>query len=200
MRENASAAEDIQSITTASVAGDLRDMHLSMLNELPPNDGHRKTILYPHQTHVGFGIALRDHSLRLDELYLAQYVEVDPLPREAKTKASLVVTGKLLSPKHALTGADVYYEPFPTAPAIEWLREPRSYGMPAEVNTLMPRLPERYTYNDGSKGTIELSSGGRFRIPVSLNKSPGINTIMVWIETGPNDDPFPATQICVSGQ
>ena len=61
-------------------------MHLSMIEEVPPNDGHRKTILFPQHTHVGFGIALQGHNLRLDELYLARYVEVDPIPRQATTK------------------------------------------------------------------------------------------------------------------
>jgi len=59
-QENASAADNIQSVTPTSVALDLRDMHVSMLEEVPPDDGHRKTILFPHHTHVGFGIALQD--------------------------------------------------------------------------------------------------------------------------------------------
>ena len=83
VQENASAAENIQSLSPAPVLGDLRDMHQSMIDEVPPNDGHRKTILFPFHTHVGFGVALQNRSLRLDELYLARYLQLDPFPLKA---------------------------------------------------------------------------------------------------------------------
>jgi hypothetical protein len=168
-----------------------------MIDEVPPNNGHRRTILFPQQTHVGFGIAIRGHSVRLDELYLARYVEVDPIPRQAKPKASVSLSGKILNQKYVLTGADVYYEPLPSPPAIEWLREPRSYGMP-EINArLFPRLPDWNSYPDGSTGTIQMDSTGRFRVRVDLSRKPGIDTIMVWLRAGQTGTAFPASQICV---
>jgi uncharacterized protein YkwD len=59
VQENCSAASDIEFCIAGAVLDDLRDMHESMLKELPPKDGHRKTILDPYHTHVGFGIALK---------------------------------------------------------------------------------------------------------------------------------------------
>jgi len=197
LQENVSSAESIQSVTRVGVLKDLYEMHQSMIDEAPPNDGHRKTILFPRHTHVGFGIAMQGRRVRLDELYLSRYVEMEPVPRQAKTKTRLLISGKMIYQNHVLNGIEICYEPLPSPPAIEWLREPRSYGMSEANQRLWPRLPYRYSYPDGSKGSVEIDSSGRFRVPVDLSKKPGINTVMVWIKAGLNGTAFPATQICI---
>jgi len=196
IRENVSSANNIQSVMPTAVAKDFREMHLSMSGEVPPDDGHRKTILFPQLTHVGFGMAMQGHSLRLDELYIARYVELDPIPLTAKPKATVLLSGKVLNRTYVLTGADSYYEPLPAAPPVEWLRTPRPYGMPDVYERLLPQLPKRSFYPDGSRGTIVLN-GARFRARVGLYRKPGINTIMVWLRDGENGIAFPATQICI---
>ena len=197
LQENVSSGDGLESVTSDAVMKNLHDMHQSMIDEVPPNNGHRKTILFPQHTHVGFGIALRGYSVRLDEIYIARYVEVDPIPRQAKPRASVFLSGKVLKRKYVLTGAGVYYEPLPSPPAIEWLREPRSYGMPEVNEILSPRLPDRKIYSDGSTGSILMDANGGFRVRVGLSKKPGINTVMVWLRAGDTGTPFPATQICV---
>jgi uncharacterized protein YkwD len=197
VQENASSADDIESVTSNSVLKVLHDMHQSMIDEVAPNDGHRKTILFPQHTRVGFGIALRGHSVRLDEMYVARYVDIDPIPRQVKPKTTVLLSGKVLSRKHILSGADVYYEPLPTPPEISWLRELRSYGMPAVKETLYPLLPDPYVYSDGSHGTINIDRSGRFRVSIGLSEKPGINTIMLWLTEGQDEVDFPGAQICI---
>ena len=197
VQENASAADNIQSLAPTGVLKDLHDMHLSMLNEKPPNDGHRRTILFPVHTHVGFGIALQGFHVRLAELYVAKYVRVDPIPQRVKPKQSVLFSGRVLNPENELAGVDVYYEPRPTPPQIEWLRVARSYGMPDERESFQPRLPAGLLYTDGTKGEIEMLAGRNFRVRIPLSRIPGINTIMVWLSKGENGVPFPASQICV---
>jgi len=197
VQENASSADNILSLAPAGVLKDLHDMHLSMLNEKPPNDGHRQTILFPAHTHVGFGIALQGFHLRLAELYVAKYVRVDPIPQRAKPKQSVLFGGRVLNPQFELAGVDVYYEPLPTPPQIDWLRVARSYGMPDERESFQPRLPAGLHYTDGTKGEIEMLAGGSFRVRISLSRIPGINTIMVWVSKGENGVPFPASLICI---
>jgi uncharacterized protein YkwD len=197
VQENASSADDIQSISSTGVLGALHDMHQSMFNEVPPNDGHRKTILFPQHTHVGFGIALQGYSVRLDELYIGRYVEIDPIPRQLKPKTTVLLGGKLLSRKHNLSGIDVYYEPLPAPLAISWLRELRSYGMPGVKETLYPRLPDPYLYDDGSRGTIDVDRSGKFRVSIGLSKKAGINTIMLWLREREDEVDFPGAQICI---
>ncbi|MEP6913985.1 MAG: CAP domain-containing protein [bacterium] len=196
-QENVSSADSIQSMASNAVSRDLQRMHLSMFEEVAPNDGHRKTILFPQLTHVGFGIAVQSNNLRLDELYLARYVELDQIPRRAKVKSTVTLRGRVLNPRYAVTGADVFFEPLPTPPAIAWLREPRSYGLPKTSETILPQLPAPYFYPDGSTGAIELKDSGIFQTRVNLSRKPGINTIVVWLESGPNATAFPATELCI---
>ncbi len=197
VQENASSADDINSLTTTSVLKNLSDMHSSMLNERPPHDGHRRTILFPEHTHVGFGIALQGFHVRLDELYVAKYVRIDPIPQRAKPRQSVLLSGRVLNQQNEVAGIELYYEPLPTPPQIEWLRVARSYGMPDERESFQPRLANGVLYTDGTKGEIEILSGGNFRLPITLSKIPGINTIMVWLSKGENGIPFPASQICI---
>ncbi|HMG76434.1 MAG TPA: CAP domain-containing protein [Pyrinomonadaceae bacterium] len=197
VQENVSSAQSIPSVTPAGVARDLHEMHQAMIEEAPPNDGHRKTILLPQLTHVGFGIAMQDHNLRLDELYLARYIEMEPIPRQVKPKTTVTMRGRVLNRKHVLTNADVFFEPLPSPPAIDWLREPRSYGLPEDFETILPKLPPPYSYADGSTGSIELRGSGRFQTRVNLSRKSGINTIVMWLKTSQNGTGFPATAICV---
>jgi uncharacterized protein YkwD len=196
LQENVSSADGIQSVTAASVLNDLSAMHQSMLSEVAPNDGHRKTILYQRHTHVGFGIAMEGHSIRLDELYLARWVKIDPFPQVMATKTTLVLRGQL-NLNHFLNGVEAFYEPLPTPPDINWLREPRSYGLPKESRRFLPHLPEGLTYPEGSHGDIDIDSSNRFRVRVPLSKQPGINTLLVWIKTGLPGIAFPGAQLCI---
>lgn len=196
LQENVSSADGIQSVTSAHVLTDLSDMHQSMVAEVAPNDGHRKTILYPRNTHVGFGIALEGHSIRLDELYLARYVTIEPFPQVAPTKTTLVLRGQL-NLSHYLNGVEAFYEPLPTPPSISWLREPRSYGMPKESRRFLPRLPAGLSYPEDGRGDIDIDSSNKFRVRVPLSKQPGINTLLVWIKTGLPGIAFPGAQICI---
>jgi len=196
VQENCSAAEDIESISPLRIFDDLRDMHQSMIDETPPNNGHRKTILDPFHTQVGFGAALKGHSLRLDEIYLARYVHMDRVVAEAKPGSAIVLSGRLLNTKHFLNEIDVFYEP-PFKPDIGWLRVPRSVSFPDEVMRLRPRAPEGTLYADGSHGNFDWDHNGWFRARVTLYKpDPGIYTIVCMVRRVPGDKAFAGAQVC----
>jgi hypothetical protein len=197
LQENVSYAVNIQSATRPGVLKDLHEMHQSMFDEAPPDDGHRKTILYPQHTHVGFGIARQGRLLALDELYLSRYVVMDPVPRALKRRARILISGRILYRNQLMTGIEVFYDPSPSPPSIAWLRLPRSYGMPDNPDQrLLPRLPDRYSYPDGSNGDVDVDSARRFQTRVGFSK-PGIHTVVVWLKAGENGIPFPATQVCI---
>ena len=201
MQENVSAADNIGSLTPKGVGEDLRDMHLNMLSELPPNDGHRQAILATQQTHVGFGVALDQHSLRLVELYVAKYVRLDSVPRQAGPRQTVILKGRLLNARHFLHQVDVYYEPPPGPVDSEWLRTPHPYSLPDLHVTLRPRTPKGTFYKDGTTGNYDWNTNGEFRVPAKLFKdTPGIYTIVMWVRRAPAEKAFPATQICIRGE
>lgn len=196
VQENVSSAEDLSSTLPLALRQTLTDMHQSMFDEVPPNDGHRRNILYPHHTHVGFGVAAADYRIRLDEIYIARYAEIDAITRAAKPGSQVLFKGKLLDSKYEVRGVSVYYEPFPQRPTIEWLRTRRSVGLPDKVMHLRPRLPGRYVYVDGTTGTLEVN-GGKFSTPVTLFPDRGINTIVLWVRRKKTKEEFAATSVCI---
>ena len=198
IQENVSAADNIASVTPMKVFADLREMHTLMYAETPPNDGHRRAILAEQHTHVGFGVGLKGQSLRLTEIYISRYLELDRVPQQAKPKAIVVLTGKLLNAQHFLHQVDVFYEPLATAPDIAWLRTPRPYALPDDYVALRPRAPMGTTYTDGTTGDYDWNRNGKFRVQAKLFKNtPGIYTIVFWMRRVPADKAFPAAEVCI---
>src|SRR5690349_17584128 len=118
--ENVSAADNTWSNKLSDLKQDTAYLHLRLYREKPPNDGHRRTILAPQHTHVGFGIAVEKLRLRLVELFVARYVDVKAVPRAAKSKSVVPFAGKLLKRDHSLNYVEVYYEPLPQPPELIW--------------------------------------------------------------------------------
>lgn len=201
IQENGSALNTTTPIASAEVPIHLMSMHRSMHDEVAPADGHRKTILNPVHTHVGFGYADYGFSVRLCELYLARYVAIDPYAVTASPRNRIPLSGRLLDPTYSLESIDVFYEPLPSPPDRAWLRIPRPYGLPDERESLLPKLQSNHFYEDGSKGSIEMQGGGRFQVPILLSrKEPGIYTAVAWIARSAKEPPFPATQVCVRAE
>ena len=60
----------------------------SMMAEVPPNDGHRRTILDPEATHVGVGYAVEKGDFRMAQEFLTrrlQSLALEPAPDDAST-------------------------------------------------------------------------------------------------------------------
>ena len=70
-QENVSAADNTWSTKLSDLKQDTAYVHVRLYQEKAPNDGHRRTILAPQHTHVGFGLAVDHLRLRLVELFVA---------------------------------------------------------------------------------------------------------------------------------
>jgi len=200
IEENDGASDHGAPVASDEASGDLISMHSSMFYESPPDDGHRKTILNWYHTHVGFGMATRDTRVRLCELYVAKYMTIDPYRPTARVGSKFTLSGRILNQLHSVKSIDVFYEPLPVAPDRLWLRQLRNYSMPDERGRLLPKLPDKTFYEDGSSGSIELL-GPKFQVRIALSKKlPGIYTIVVWLQRSGTSNSFPATQICVRAE
>lgn len=161
-QENVSAADNTWSSQPKSLIQDTSYLHLRLYNEKPPNDGHRQAILSPYQTHVGFGFAVDELRLRVVELFVAKYVELD-VPRERlKPGDTFTLRGKLLNLNHTLTLIEVFYEPLPKELDLSWLRIARPYALPDESVGLRPKLPSPFIYSDKVPGVVEIDPTGSF--------------------------------------
>lgn len=197
-QENVSAADNTWSMKVSDLKQDAAYLHLRLYQEKPPNDGHRKAILAPQHTHVGIGLAVDKLRLRLVELFVAKYLEVEPIPRKAKPGDKLTFTARMPKEGYYLNTVEVFYEPLPQSPELSWLRQARSYALPNESVVLRPRVPPPLIYADRKPGVVEMSLTGRFKAPIKLFKpEPGIYTIVAWLRRGESDVAFPATELCI---
>ena len=200
-QENVSAADNTWSMKVSDLKQDAAYLHVRLYGEKPPYDGHRKAILAPQHTHVGFGLAVDKLRLRLVELFVAKYLEVEPIRRKAKPGEKLTFAARMPKEGYFLNTVEVFYEPLPQAPELSWLRQPRSYALPVESKVLRPRVPPPLMYADRQPGVVEMSLNGRFTAPIKLFKEePGIYTIVAWLRRGGADKAFPATEVCIETQ
>ena len=196
--ENVSAADNTWSIKAGDLKQDAAYLHVRLYNEQPPYDGHRKTILAPQYTHVGLGLAVEKLRLRMVELFVAKYLEVEPIRRKAKPGDLLTFAAKMPSQGYYLNHVEVFYEPLPKPPEMSWLRQPRSYALPDESKVLRPKVPPPFAYADGAQGVVEMSLDGRLSTKIRLFKNePGIYTIVAWLRREDSPRPFAATEICI---
>jgi len=196
--ENVSSANNTWSMKERDLKQDTAYLHVRLYQEKPPNDGHRRTILAPHHTHVGFGIAVQQLRLRVVELFVAKYVKVEPVRQQYKPGNQFFFKGKLLRPGYTVKTIEVFYEPLPAPPDLSWLRQSRSYSLPNESQVLRPKLSPPFVYADGKPGTVNVEVDGAFRAPVKFYKDkPGIYTIVVWIRESSAESAFQATHVCI---
>ena len=197
-QENVSAA-DTWSMKVSDLKQDAAYLHVRLYQEKPPYDGHRRAILAPQNTHVGIGIAVDKLRLRMVELFVAKYLQVEPIRRKAKPGDRLTFSAKMPKDGYYLNSVEVFYEPLPKPPEMSWLRQPRSYSLPEESRVLRPKAPPPYFYADRQTGVVEMSLDGRFTTPIKLFKSEaGIYTIVSWLtRNNGSQKPFPATEVCI---
>jgi uncharacterized protein YkwD len=182
-QENVSAADNTWSMKVSDLKQDAAYLHVRLYQEKPPYDGHRRAILAPQHTHVGFGLAVDKLRLRMVELFVAKYLQVEPIRRKAKPGDRLTFTAKMPKEGYYLNSVEVFYEPLPKPPEMSWLRQPRSYSLPDESRVL---------------SAVGVALDGKFTTPIKLFRSePGIYTIVSWLTRGDSGKPFPATEICI---
>lgn len=157
--------------------------HARFMEETPPYDGHRKSILNPTHTHVGIGLAYGPEGFRMVELFAGRYVDLDPLPATAKVNQTFRISGSVRAKGFDLMAISVFYEPPPQPMSLAQLKETYSYALPQEEKTERPSLEgasRRYT--DGTLGTVRMGAGGRFEVPLIFWKQqPGVYTVAVWV-------------------
>lgn len=201
-QENVSAADNTWSTKLEDLKQDTAYLHVRLYEEKPPNDGHRRTILAPQHTHVGFGIAVEELRLRMVELFVAKYVELRRIPRTAKPGSQIIFSGTVQKRDYGLSMVEVFYEPIPKTPELSWLREPRSYALPKESKAFRPKATVPFIAGDKSPSIVELPTSHRnFDIPIRLFKDePGIYTLVAWLRGGKSQKLFPATEVCIRAE
>lgn len=158
-----------------------RSIITSYLNEKPPDDGHRRTLLQRHATHVGIGIAVRGGWVYVVQDFVTKLVKLYPLPQFAMLDERLHILGKPYE-GWELHNIDVFYEPLPSPMTKDELNGKGAYGLPNERKSLFKLLPPNAKYSDGSRGDIIVTDDGSFFSPLPFfGNRPGVYTVVVWL-------------------
>ncbi len=189
--ENAAAWSANYSFADSSIPELIRRSQAAMLAEVPPNDGHRKTLLDPHATHVGLGISWEKGEFRMVQEFIRRYIEwTGPLPRAASTGQKISSAGR---PRqgYEVEAISVYHEPFPQAMTAVVANRISSYGLPGHRRDYLPRYRPLRTRSVGgarlarnresrSDGFV-LHRDGTFSFTVPTREGSGIYTVVVWV-------------------
>jgi uncharacterized protein YkwD len=155
----------------------LERIQKAFMDEVPPNDGHRRNILTAWHTSLGVGLA---QTQGLDIPCMAQefvddYGDYAKLPKTATLGSKIRVAGKVNLPAK-VAGIGVARIPFPKPMSADALNRTSSYGIPKPYATYFPR---------GFKSPIPLDvdeRGFRIEVPLSDQGQPGLYEISVWAE------------------
>jgi uncharacterized protein YkwD len=163
----------------------------------------RWTMLEPHHTHAGIGVAFSQTQVIMIEVFASRYVTMTkPAPARTTLSEKLRIEGKLSVKGYEVKGVSIYYEPFPVEKSIAELKAAGSTGggegFPKDVLLQRAILPPMSFYDDGTRGTLE-TDGTKFNANIPFfREQPGVYTIVVWVKDSRYNEPFfMGTTMCV---
>ena len=150
----------------------LSALHKLFMDEVPPNDGHRRNVLHPLHNRVGIGLA-RPVDVQqpcLTQEFVDKYGDFKPLPREAKPGTKLRAAGTIAQPL-VFGGVGIGRTPLPRPVPRERLNS-GGYRIPA---------PDTMYYPPGFKTPKPVKvDGQRFSIDLVLGKAAGSYAVSIW--------------------
>ncbi|HEY5610784.1 MAG TPA: CAP domain-containing protein [Thermoanaerobaculia bacterium] len=154
----------------------------AMLAEKPPDDGHRRTILDPHATHVGLGLAWDKGEFRLAQEFLRRYVDwTEPLPRTAVVGEHVAGGGSAIQ-GYRVDALSIYHEPFPQPITAMTANRINTYSLPKNRRDHLPRSATAARIaRTRSQADLVVRRDGTFAVSVPFVDGPGVYTIVVWV-------------------
>jgi uncharacterized protein YkwD len=195
--ENAAAWSAGYNFDAKSLYEMMRSAEDSMMREVAPHDGHRKTILDPYATHVAVGLAWEGGEFRITQEFIRRYLDWSrPLPRESVTDAPVLCSGKP-RPGFVVEGITVHHEPLPQPMTATGANRIDSYHLPDARREYLPRLPRGQTYSDGRMGDFPLYPDGGFAFVAPFPDGPGVYTVVVWVRKPGDEQTISASTVSI---
>lgn len=161
----------------------LEQLQKMFMDEVPPNDGHRKNILKPKHHRVGIGLAqpAAVNQPCLAQEFVDDWGDYGALPAEAKRSVSLHIDGEIREPLR-FGGVGIGRIDLPKPIAAKELNATSVYRIPQ---------PETLYFPPGFKTPKPVQvDGQKFSIEVGLGKKPGPGRygVSIWgKEAGSNE-------------
>ncbi|HUP63041.1 MAG TPA: CAP domain-containing protein [Thermoanaerobaculia bacterium] len=209
--ENAAAWSATYAFSERALYEMARRSQDAMMAEMPPKDGHRRTILDPHATHAGIGLAWERGEFRLVHEFIRRYVDwTRVLQRQASlADQQIILAGR---PLHgtSVEAITVHHEPLPQPIAAATASALDNYSLPEKRKEYLPRLRQsvkrrhdgsieivRREYSDGSRGHFFHGPDGAFSFPVPFAEGEGVYTVVVWVRKGGFEQPIAVSNVSI---
>ncbi len=175
-RENVAAYDSTVPVPPERVRTILLDAVQAMLGEVPPDDGHRRTILDPVASRIGIGIAVEDGTVRMAHEVATDVVRVaETVPAASRPLSPMRVAGRL-DPRWQLAAVEVLWEPLPAALSVEDARAIRSYRYPPRRS--MTTVAGRRRGSSAEHLTVD--DGGSFAFRWRTGPEDGVEIVVLW--------------------
>lgn len=167
---------------------ELEMIQAAFMDEVPPNDGHKKNILKPLHTHLGVGVAQPEgrKEVCMSQEFVDVHGEYEALPATARPGQVLEVRGEVHEPME-FGGVGLARIPLPKPVSFEELSQrgtypvpepdvlyfPKGYKTPKPVHVENNRFSIEIEVGSAGKGLYEVSIWGRpageeALIPISI--------------------------------
>ncbi|MDI6878737.1 MAG: CAP domain-containing protein [Desulfitobacteriaceae bacterium] len=175
----------------------------AMVNEKPPDDGHRKNILDPHHTGVGIAIAIGKNGIAMAQEFTNHDALLNPPPTKAAPGGKVRLSGQIQK-GYRVTGIYAIWEEAPKPLSREELLKTHSYSDPPFSNLHFWAKPRASGYYiPTSSGNVfaknlTVDAQGKFTLEIPLASRVGLDYINLEIAPDANaEDRFYAGQFVV---
>lgn len=208
--ENAAAWSANYAFSERALFEMVRRSQDAMMAEMAPKDGHKKTILDPHATHVGIGLAWERGEFRLVHEFVRRYIDwTKTLPRQASLAEQVMLAGRPLYGT-TIEAITVHHERLPQAIAPATASAIEIYSLPERRKEYLPRLRQsvkrrndgsveivRREYSDGSRGDFFHGPDGAFSFVVPFTEGEGVYTVVVWVRRDGFEQPIAVSNVSI---
>ncbi len=167
---------------------ELEKIELAFIDEVPPNDGHKRNILKAAHTHLGVGLAKPKGipQLCMAQEFVDRYGDYDSLPEKARPGDTITVAGEVHEPLQ-FGGVGIVRLDLPKPIAATQLNQTSTYPIPQ---------PDVVYFPKGFETPKEVEfDGHRFRIDLPLDKGAGLYEISVWAKFPDSGDSLLSSSI-----
>jgi uncharacterized protein YkwD len=162
----------------------LLEAHARMMAEVPPDDGHRRTVLDPYWTHVGIGAALAGGEFRMTEEFVREVADWVEIPAGPLPAGSVAPFAAKVPAGWTVALVAVSFEPLPKPMTAPEISARRRYGLSEPYRRILSLPGAGMSWEGGEKGEFAVGPGGDFRLGIPLDRGPGDYWVLVFASKG----------------
>jgi len=184
-RENAASRTSSYDVRPDEIRAVLLESLDRMLSEVPPADGHRKTLLDPDVTHIGVGIAYDGGEIRVaHEIAVEVTTAWRSAPAVARPQQRLGVGGRLTEPWE-VAAVEVLWQPLPRPMTPAQVERISSYGYPPRRSITYSNQASLGRFATGDSAGLEVHGKRGFYFTWVTGPEAGLEVIVVWARATP---------------